>query len=97
MMFKTSKGDGIAVVVEEESVAKQDNVKEKHAFMLQKLKSEEVHLMEERQKLESLKEKLEAKAKEEIETKKNSIQKLKGEIIELKVTCEELTKSLNPT
>ena len=92
MMFRTSKSEGAAV----DTRQKQDNVKEEHALALQKLKSEEAYLMGEKQKLKSLKEKLEVKAKEEIELKKNRIQKLKGEITDLKATCEVLTESLNP-
>ena len=92
MMFKTSKSEVKAVDTQQ----KQDNVKEEHASALQKLKSEEAYLIEEKQKLKSLKEKLEIKAKEEIELKKNRIQRLKGEITDLKATCEVLTASLNP-
>ena len=92
MMFKSSKSEVVTVDTQQ----KQENPREEHALALQKLKSEETYLMEERQKLKSLKEKLEIKAKEEIELKKNRIQKLKGEITDLKATCEVLTASLNP-
>ena len=91
-MFKSSKSEAVTVDTQQ----KQENFKDEHASALQKLKSEETYLMEEKQKLKSLKEKLEIKAKEEIELKKNRIQKLKGEITDLKATCEVLTASLNP-
>ena len=79
----------------DEAVSKQVTVEEEPALALQRLKCEEVNLIQEKQDLESLKEKLQLKAKEEIENKKNNIQKLKSEITDLQVACEELTKSLN--
>lgn len=94
-MVKIFKSGEATTVVEEEAVSKQDNVQEEPALALQRLMSEEANLMAEKQNFESLKEKLQLKAKEEIENKKNNIQKLKSEITDLKVACEELTKSLN--
>ena len=92
MPFKKSKSKVKRVDMQQE----QDNVKEEHISALQKLNSEEANLVEEKRYLKSLKEKLEIKAKEEIELKTNRIQKLKGEITDLKATCEVLTASLNP-
>lgn len=94
-MVKIFKSGEATTVVEDEAVSKQDNVQEEPALALQRLMSEEANLMAEKQNFESLKEKLQLKAKEEIENKKNNIQKLKSEITNLKVACEELTKSLN--
>ena len=84
-----------SVAVVQETEPEQDNAEEEHAFVLQKLKSEESYLTEEKQKLQSLKEKLSTKAKEEIEIRNDSIRKLKEEITDLKVTCDKLTKALN--
>jgi predicted RNase H-like nuclease (RuvC/YqgF family) len=64
-------------------------------LILQKLTNEETKLLEEKQKLEVIKENLQKKTKEEIEIRKNNILKLKTEITDLKVACETLTKTLN--
>ena len=86
-------GKGVAVV-KEEPVLMQDYVEEDANLVLQKLSSEEANLMEERQNLASLKEKLQLKVQEKIELKKNNVQKIRDEIKELKFSCEELTKTL---
>ena len=78
-----------------EEVSRQVSVEEEPALALERLKCEEANLIQEKQDLESLKEKLVLKAKEEIERKKSNVQKLKEEITNLQVTCEGLTKSLN--
>jgi len=82
-------------IQEVEPLAKQENEGNEAALVLQKLKSEEACLMEEKQNLSSLKESLQNKAKQEIELRKSNIQKLKFDITDLKVSCEALTKSLN--
>jgi len=64
-------------------------------LILQKLTNEETKLLEEKQNLEVLKENLQKKVKEEIETRKNNIMKLETEITDLKASCETLTKTLN--
>jgi archaellum component FlaC len=74
-----------------------DAVEEEDPSIFQRLRSEEAALLKEKQTLILLKEKLDAKVKKEITLKKNNIQKLKTEITDLKVTCEELTRSFNPT
>lgn len=79
----------------DEAVSKQVTVEEEPALALQRLKREEANLIQEKQDFESLKEKLLLKAKEEIETRKSNVRKLKAEITNLHVSCEELTKSLN--
>jgi uncharacterized protein YoxC len=61
---------------------------------LQHLNEEEANLIEEKQNLASLKEKLQIKIREKIEGKKNNIQKIRDEIKELKFSCEELTQTL---
>ena len=65
------------------------------AAILKKLKSEEADLVEEAQNLSMMKESLTTKAKEEIEARKSSIQKLKAQITGMKSECEALTQSLN--
>jgi seryl-tRNA synthetase len=86
-------GKAVAVI-KEEPVLMQDNSKEDAHLVLQKLSSEEANLIEEKQNLASLKEKLQMKIREKIEGKKNNIQKLRDEIKELKFSCEELTQTL---
>jgi chromosome segregation ATPase len=88
--FKRGKA---AAVAEEEAISRQDNVEEEPFAVLQKLASEEARLMEEKKNLDSLREKLMSKIQEEIDNKKNNIQKLKSEIKDLKFSCEELTKT----
>jgi hypothetical protein len=92
-MVKLKKGQTVATLQKEAST-KHDNAKEEKITVLQKLVSEETNLMEEKKNLVLLKEKLQLKLEEEIEIKKENIQKLKGEIANLKVTCESLSKSI---
>jgi chromosome segregation ATPase len=81
---------------EAEALSKQDDGHDEMTALLQKLGSEEACLREQRENLSLLKEQLQLKAKEEIELKKNRIQKLKLEITDLKGECDELNKSLRP-
>ena len=85
-------------VVEEKVVSIQDNVEEEPFAVLQRLMSEEAKLTEEKEKLHaqlaSLREKRRLKLQRKIRRKKNSIQKLRAEIKDLKFSCEELSKSL---
>ncbi len=81
---------------EKKTVSTQDNGKEKPTVVLKKLVSEEANLIEEKQNLTSLMEKLRLKVRKEIESKKKSIQKLRAEVTDLKFSCEEFTKSLKP-
>jgi predicted RNase H-like nuclease (RuvC/YqgF family) len=67
---------------------------EELALILQQLSSEEATLREQKENLELLREQLQKKAKEEVDNRKNTIQKLKLEITDLKGDCEKLTKSL---
>jgi seryl-tRNA synthetase len=78
---------------EEEADPKQNNFQKGSIEVLRKLMGEEATLMEEKKNLASLREKLLSKIQEEIYNKKNNIQKLKSEIKDLKISCEELTKS----
>ena len=88
--FKRGKA---AVVLEEEAVSRQDDFEEEPFAVLHKLASEEAKLKEEKKNLDSLREKLLSKIQEEIDNKRNNIQKLKSEIKDLKFSCEELTKT----
>ena len=81
-------------ILEKETDSKQDNVEEEPTEVLHKLASSEADLIEEKKKLESLREKLQLKVQEEIENKRKNIEKLRAEIMDLKFSCEELTKSL---
>ena len=68
-MVRLKMGKGVAVV-KEEPVLMQDYVEEDANLVLQKLSSEEANLIEERQNLASLREKLQSKIQEKIERKK---------------------------
>jgi chromosome segregation ATPase len=87
------KREEAAAIAEEEAGSIQDGVQEEPFIVLQKLMNEEAELMEEKKNLDSLREKLLSKIREEIDNKKNNIQKLKSEIKDLKFSCEELTKT----
>ena len=87
------KGRKPAPVIKETS-SKPDTVDEEPSVILHKLTSEEANLLEEKNNLVSLREKLRVKTQEEIEIKEERVRKLRAEIIDLKVSCEELTKSL---
>lgn len=88
-------------VVADEAVSRQGNFEGIPSTLLQKLKSEEANLMEERKNLHDLlaslrarKEKLQLKLQEDIARKKKNIRKLRGEIKDLKFACDELKNSL---
>jgi hypothetical protein len=82
------------LVDEEKSLLMQDDGEDETTLVLQKLGSEEASLTEQKENLSSLKEQLQLRAKEEIEIRKGSIQKLKTEITNLKGECEKLSKAL---
>jgi hypothetical protein len=73
---------------------KQGNSKKQPAVVLQELLNEEANLVEEKKNLADLRQKLQSKVQEEINSRKNSIKKLRTEITDLKFSCEEFTKSL---
>ena len=83
-----------AAILEEETVSEQEKVEEEPGEVLQKLMNNEANLIEEKENLVSLREKLRVKVQKEIEEKKNNIEKLRDEIVDLKFSCEELTKAL---
>jgi uncharacterized protein involved in exopolysaccharide biosynthesis len=67
---------------------------EQPAALFQKLKMEEAQLFEEKQSLNQLKEQLQKKIKDQIESSRNNLQKLKIEISELKIECAQLNDTL---
>ena len=79
-----------------EAVSTQENFAEGAPPSLKQLIEEEAKLMEEKQNLASLNEKLQVKIRKNINLKKNNIKKLRDEIKELRFSCEELTNTLNP-
>jgi len=79
------------VVVREEATLAQYKIEEETAVFLQRLESEEANLMEEKQNLLFLKEKLQSKLQKEIESKKKGNKKLRSEIADLKIDCEKLS------
>jgi predicted RNase H-like nuclease (RuvC/YqgF family) len=78
-----------------------DNVEEEPSLVMQKLVREEADLLEEKEKLHtlltSLRKKLKLEVQRNIRRKKRSIKKLRAEIKDLKVCCEELSKTLKFT
>ena len=63
--------------------------------VLQKLRIDEGLLIEEKQNWLTLRESLQARVRDEIELRKSNAEKLKTEIADLKLSCEELTTALN--
>ncbi|HEY9753906.1 MAG TPA: hypothetical protein V6C97_01965 [Oculatellaceae cyanobacterium] len=61
---------------------------------IQKLKLEEAKLADEKHNLLQLREQLKEKINNQIENRKNSVQKLRAEIDELKAECANLNESL---
>jgi chromosome segregation ATPase len=78
---------------EETPLSKLD-YEEEIALVLQQLSDEEATLQEQKENLDSLKVQLQKKVKEEIDNRRNSIQKLKSEVKDLKTDCEKLNRSL---
>lgn len=68
--------------------------KEEMAEFLQRLEIEEANLIEKRQNLISLREKLQSKLQKEIESKELVNKKLRGEIADLRIKCEKLSLSI---
>jgi hypothetical protein len=79
--------------VEETSLSKL-NYEEEIALVLQQLSNEEATLREQKENLDLLREQLQKKVKEEIDNRRNIIQKLKSEVKDLKIDCEKLSRSL---
>lgn len=63
--------------------------------VIKSLMDEEVCLTEERDKLLTLKEELQHRAKEKIETVTSSIQELKNQVYELRLECEQLREFIS--
>jgi hypothetical protein len=63
--------------------------------VIKSLMNEEVSLTEQRDRLLTLKEQLQLKAKEKIETVTSSIQKLKNQVSELRLQCEQLQEFIS--
>ena len=83
----------------EEPLTIENNVEEEPSLVMQKLVREEADLLEEKEKLHallaSLRKKRELEVKRNIHRKMRSIKKLRAEIKDLRVSCEELSKALN--
>jgi len=65
--------------------------------VIKSLMDEEVSLTEQRDRLLNLKGQLQLKAKEKIETVTSSIQKLKNQVSELRLECEQLKEFISKT
>ena len=62
---------------------------------LEKMQTEEVSLREEKEQLLMLKQQLQSKVQKEIELTRTNIEKLKAEIADMKIECEELIRFVN--
>jgi len=82
------------VVVGVDTASMKEKIEEETAAFLQRLESEEANLMEEKQNLLSLREKLRSKLQKEIASKKRGNKKLRAEIADLKIDCEKLSISV---
>jgi predicted RNase H-like nuclease (RuvC/YqgF family) len=82
------------VAAQEQVMLKKETLEEEPNVVLQNLTRAEATLTQEKKKLASLKEKLKLKVQKEIESKKSNIQKLRTEITDLKLDCDELSKTL---
>lgn len=81
----------IAAMTNENQIEEKTN----STIVLQKLRVEEAALIEEKQNWLTLRENLQTRVKDEIELRKNNAEKLKTEIANLKLSCEEMTSALN--
>ena len=82
---------GKVVRVEDESI--NENFADT-PIVLQQLNEEEAILIEERKRMQILKEKLESNVKMNIDEKTKNIQKLRNEIKDLRLSCEGLNKTI---
>jgi len=93
----SAKTDDNGEVLEINALTNENHVEEKTdaTTVLQELRVEEATLIEEKQNWLTLRESLQARLKEEIELRKSNTEKLKAEITNLKLLCEEMTTTLN--
>ena len=91
---KTPKMLNSNIVVRDEAVSIQDEIEDETAAILQRLESEETKLMEEKQNLFFLREKLQSKLQRKITSNKMRNKKLRAEILDLKIECEKLSISV---
>jgi hypothetical protein len=97
MVKVSTKMDEVSGDLQIDASANENRIDEKieSTIVLQKLRIEEASLVEEKQNWLMLRESLQTKIKDEIELRKNNSEKLKSEITDLKLSCEEMTKALN--
>jgi len=90
------ENENVVSIFKKKEIEAQSDDWEEPLVVLRALEKEEISLMEEKRELLTLKEKLQLKVEEKIETMKLSIQTLKNELSELKYQCEELENSVSP-
>ena len=80
-----------------DALTSENQIEEKtdSTIVLQKLRIEEAALIEEKQNWLTLRESLQTRVRDEIELRKSNSEKLKTEIANLKLSCEEMTSALN--
>ena len=83
------------MVIEASTTENQVEEKTTATNVLQKLRIEEAALIEEKQNWITLRESLQARVRDEIELRKSNAEKLKTEIVGLKLCCQEMTTALN--
>jgi hypothetical protein len=88
--------ENVVSIFKKKEIEAQSDDWEEPLVVLRALENEEISLMEEKRELLTLKEKLQLKVEEKIETMKLSIQTLKNELSELRYQCEELENSVSP-
>ena len=91
---KIGENNGDLVI---DALTNENQVEEKTSatIVLQKLRIDEGLLIEEKQNWLTLRESLQARVRDEIELRKSNAEKLKIEIADLKLSCEEMTTALN--
>lgn len=94
---KQKKGNEQACTFVEKETVSTHNFVEQPFLVLQKLRNEEANLMEEKENLNSLRQRLQLKLQNKIRRKERNIQKLRAEIKDMKFSCEQLSKTFRQT
>ena len=91
---RQTESSPIGEVVRVEDVPTIENFAET-TTLLQQLNEEEANLIEERKRMQILKQKLQSNVQKNIDQKTKNIQKLRDEINDLRLSCEGLNKTIS--
>ena len=91
---RQTESSPIGEVVRVEDVPTIENFAET-TTLLQQLNEEEANLLEERKRMQILKQKLQSNVQKNIDQKTKNIQKLRDEINDLRLSCEGLNKTIS--